>query len=201
MTCRRGWRRSGPSGTLTSALWQIRTERQRRLVADEQLRAERHVEQARLLAAYLGEEERPEARPETPAQDEGRTEVLLVNNSAEPVYAVVVGIVFVQGAGPHSLQDMLKLNHEQYQRRGPVTTVSILPGGLYRVWIAGTGWGRILSGRAGIEIAFSDAAGAHWVRRATGHLDELAVSPLEYLQPFGFYGPHDFQTPKRVPAA
>jgi hypothetical protein len=142
------------------------------------------------VAAYLGEEERPEAQPETPAQDEGRTEVFLGNNSAEPVYVVVVVvvvvIVFVQGAGPHSLEDMLKLNHEPYQRRGPVTTISILPGGLYRVWIAGTGWGRILSGRAGIEIAYSDAAGAHWVRRATGHLDEFAVWPLEYLQPFGF---------------
>lgn len=85
----------GTVGTLTSALWQIRIERQRRLIADEQLRAERRVEQARLVAAYLGEEEQPEAQPETPAQDEGRTEVFLVNNSPEPVSVVVVRIVFV----------------------------------------------------------------------------------------------------------
>ena len=37
----------------------------------------------------------PEAQPETPAQDEGRTEVFLVNNSPEPVSVVVVRIVFV----------------------------------------------------------------------------------------------------------
>jgi hypothetical protein len=191
----------GTVGTLASALWQIQTERQRRLASEEQLRAERHIEQARLVAAYLGEEERSEPEPETPHDDQGRTSVFLVNNSAEPVYSVVVGIVFVQGAGPRSLEDMLKLNHEQDQRLGPVTTVSILPGGLYQVWITGTGWARILSGRAGVEIAFSDAAGAHWIRRATGRLDELTAPPLEYLQQFDFYGPHDFQTPKRVPAA
>lgn len=189
----------GTVGTLAAALWQIRTERTRRLVADRQLRIERHLEQARLLAAYMGEEEKPEKEPDTLADDQGRTAFYLVNNSPEPVYSVVAGMVFVQGAGPHSLEEMLDLNHKQYHRRGPVTTVSILPGGLYRVWISGTGWHRILSGRAGVEIAFSDAAGAHWLRRSTGRLDELPKPPLEYLQEWDFYGPHDFQTPERVP--
>lgn len=191
----------GTVGTLAAALWQIRSERSRRLASDEQLRTERHLEQARLVAGYMGEQEEPAERPETLADDQGRTAFYLANNSPEPVYSVVVGMVFVQGAGPHSLEDMLELNHKQYGRRGPVTTVSILPGGLYRIWISGTGWHRILSGRAGVEIAFSDAAGAHWIRRATGRLDELSKPPLEYLQDWEFYGPHDFQTPERVPRA
>lgn len=188
----------GTVGTLALALWQIESERRRRLVSEEQLRADRHVEQARLIAAYLGDELR---QPEGEAEgfDQGRTEVFLVNNSPEPVYELAVGIVFVQGAAPHSLEGMLKLNRDQYQgRRGPVTTVSILPGGLYRVWIAGTGWGSIMAGRIGVEVAFSDAAGAHWIRRVTGELNELAAPPLEYLAQFDFYGPHDFQTPERV---
>lgn len=191
----------GTVGTLASALWQIDSERSRRLAADKQLRAERHREQARLVAAYLGDELRdPDTK--TTGTHHGRTEVFLVNNSPEPVYMLAVGIVFVQGAAPHSVEDMLKLNRDQFgDRRAPITTVSILPGGLYRVWIAGVGWGSIMAGRIGVEVAFSDAAGAHWIRRATGRLDELPSPPLEYLKQFGFYGPHDFQTPERVSEA
>lgn len=80
-----------------------------------------------------------------------------------------------------------------------MTTVSILPGGLYRVWIEGSGWHQILSGRAGVDVAFTDRAGAHWIRRATGQLDEIPKPPLEYFQEWNFYGPHDFQSPERVP--
>jgi hypothetical protein len=158
----------GTVGTLAAALWQIRNERNRRLAADERLQNERHLGQARLVAAYMGEQEKPAEEPQTPADDQGRTAFYLANNSPQPVYSVVVEMVFIQGAGPHTLEDMLDLNQSQYGRRGPVTTVSILPGGLYRVWISGTGWRRILSGRASVDIAFTDAAGAHWIRRATG---------------------------------
>ena len=190
----------GTVGTLASALWQIATERKRRIASDELLRSEQHVRQARLIAAYLGEEQRPKSETPVQAHETGRTEIFLVNNSSEPVYSVVVGIVFVQGAGPHSLEEMLALDRKQYDRQGPITTVSIVPGGLYRVWISGTGWTRILGGRGGVEIAFSDASGAHWIRRGTGRLDELAVSPLEHLQQAGLFGPHEFQTPERAPA-
>jgi hypothetical protein len=150
------------------------------------------------VAAYMGAQDKPSGE-EAPAGDQGRTAFYLANNSSEPVYSVVVGLVFVQGTGPRTLEAMIDLNHRQYNRRGPVTTVSILPGGLYRVWIEGVGWHRILSGRAGVDIAFTDRAGAHWLRRATGQLDELPEPPLEYFQAWNFYGPHDFQTPERVP--
>lgn len=188
----------GTVGALVAALWQIKNERTRRLASDERLRVERHLEQARLIAAYTGEQEKEGAEAEEASVDEGRTAVYLANNSGEPVYSVVVGIVFVQGAGPRTLEDMLDLNQRQYRRRGPVTTVSILPGGLYRVWIRGTGWHRILSGRAGADVAFTDRAGAHWIRRATGRLDELPQPPLEYLQGWEFHGPHEFQSPERT---
>ena len=48
----------GTVGALFAALWQIRTERKRRLAAEKQLRQERHVEQACRVAAYMGEERR-----------------------------------------------------------------------------------------------------------------------------------------------
>lgn len=191
----------GTVGTLVAALVQISSERARRLAADEQLREERHIEQARRVAAYVGEVEKPPLPHGDRNDDRGRTAFYLVNNSPEPVYSVVVGMVFLQGAVPRSLEDMLRLNHEQYGgRQGPITTVSILPSGLHRVWIAGADWHRILSGRAGAEIAFTDAAGAHWIRRASGQLGELAHPPFEYLKRWHFYGPHDLQTPARVSA-
>jgi hypothetical protein len=188
----------GTVGTLAAALWQIRTERHRRLAADEELRFERHLEQARLVAAYLGEQEEPENPSGTPGAIEGRTAFYLANNSAEPVYSVIVGMVFVQGAGPRTLERMIEENRKGRGRRGPVTTVSILPGGLYRVWVAGTGWHRILSGRGGVEIAFTDRAGSHWLRRADGRLEELSSPPLEHFQGSGLEPPHEFQTPERV---
>lgn len=188
----------GTVGALFAALWQIRTERNRRLAADERLRSERHLEQARLVAAYVGEEERRDTRPSGPTTTEGRTAVYLANNSPEPVYSVVTGLVFIQGAAPRTLEATLELNHGQHQRRGPITTVSILPGGLHRVWIDGTGWHGVLSGRSGAEVAFTDRAGAHWIRRATGELEELPKPPLDYFADCGFYGPHDLQQPERV---
>jgi hypothetical protein len=186
----------GTVGTLAAALGQISDERKRRIAADEQLRVERHLAQARLIAAYMGEIEKP-SEDSSPA-DEGRTAVYLANNSGEPVYSLVVGLVFVQGAGPHTIEEMIELNRNQYHRRGPVTTASVVPGGLYQIWIAGSGWHQILSGRNGAEVAFTDRAGAHWIRRATGALDELAKPPLEYFEDWGLHGPHDFQTPQRA---
>lgn len=190
----------GTVGALFGALWQIRTERNRRLALEEDLGIERHLEQARLVATYAGEEERPTGEAGLVA-GEGRTAIYLVNNSLEPVYSVVVGLVFIQGAAPRTLEKMLELNHEQDHLRVPITTVSILPGGLHRVWITGVGWHGVLSGRSGAEVAFTDRAGSHWIRRTTGELKELPKSPLDYFADFGFHGPHDFQQPELVPKA
>lgn len=191
----------GTVGTLAAALWQIRNERNRRLIADDQLRHERRLEQARLVAAYLGEKEIPDVAPDQRTLETGRTAIYIANNSSEPVYSVVVGLMFIQGAGPRSLEAMIQMNREQYSRQGPVTTVNDLPGGLYRVWIRRSSWDGILSGRSGVEIAFTDRAGAHWVRRAAGSLEELAESPLEHFRSAGLDAPYEFQIPERVPIA
>ena len=47
----------GTVGALGAALWQISTERKRRHEREEQQREERHLAQARLIAAVIGPEE------------------------------------------------------------------------------------------------------------------------------------------------
>jgi hypothetical protein len=155
---------------------------------------ERHLAQARLISAILG--------PQEGASQEGgagRTAVDLLNSSGEPVYRLVVAIVFIQGAGPETIERWLEVRPPSQQQPIPVTTASVLPPGTFRIWIRGMGWSAIMSGRSSVEVAFTDRAGSHWVRRATGQLEELNEEPLEYFGHLGFYAPHDLLTPERIP--
>jgi hypothetical protein len=125
-----------------------------------------------------------------------RTGINLLNASDEPVYSPVVAIVFIQGAGPRTMEEQFELAKSgRFEGLGPLTTLSILPPGRSRVWIHGTGWARILSGRCGVDIAFTDHDGAHWIRRATGELEELPEGPFTYL---ALDGPHDLQIPEQL---
>jgi len=54
----------GTVGALSAALWQINTERKRRIAQETADRAERHQAQARLVAAWVGQPERPESQGE-----------------------------------------------------------------------------------------------------------------------------------------
>ncbi len=169
-----------------------REDDKRRRAEAERDRRERHFAQARLVAAYVGPEESKDRSTEGLKQ--GRTAIDLVNGSDEPVYRLVVAIVLIQGAAPHTLERWLERQGEQI----PVSPVSILPSGTSRVWIQGAGWSGLLSGRHGAEVAFTDRAGSHWVRRATGQLEELDQEPFEYFKRWGLYGPYDLQTPERL---
>jgi hypothetical protein len=77
----------------------------------------------------------------------------------------------------------------------PITTASILPSGTYRIWIDGTGWGRVLSGRNSAEVAFTGRARSHWIRHASGRLEELAEDPISH---YLGAGPHDLLIPERL---
>ena len=70
-----------------------------------------------------------------------------------------------------------------------------LPSGNHRIWIHGTGWGRFLAGRNGAEVAFTDRAGSHWIRHATGQLEELAEDPISH---YLGASPHDLLVPERL---
>ncbi len=174
-----------------------RQDDERRRAEAENDRWERHLAQARLVAALVGPRER--SSDDSPF---GRSAIDLVNGSDEPVYRLVVGIVCLQGTCPHSLEAWLEYQQRTLPSPGPrlvpITTVSILPKGTWQIWVQGSGWSGVLSGRAGAEVAFEDRAGSHWIRRATGQLEELDQEPFEYFTRLGMWGPHDLQTPERL---
>jgi hypothetical protein len=180
----------GTVGALFAALYQIGSERTRRVAEDANARAERHREQARLIAGWVGPGDR----------DADRTPFYLLNGSAEPVYNVVATIVLIQGAAPDTGEEWRRVAKQRQEQGGeymqtPVTTASILLPGRWRVWIGGSSWTGLMAGRAGGEVAFTDRAGAHWVRRGTGELVELSEPPFQH---FGLYGPFDLVTPEPI---
>jgi hypothetical protein len=180
----------GTVGTLIAALIQIRSERRRRVQGEASAQSERYREQARLIAAWVGRADK----------EADRTPLYLSNGSGEPVYSVVATIVMVQGAAPTTGEEWLRFAKQREPEffQTPTTTATILPPGRWRVWIARAGWEAHLSGRASAEVAFTDRAGTHWVRRATGALEELAQPPFEH---FGLRGPYDFVTPEAYESA
>jgi hypothetical protein len=50
--------------------------------------------------------------------------------------------------------------------------------------------------RSAAEIAFTDRAGVHWVRRGGGQLAELSENPFEYFGRYGLTAPYELQTPE-----
>ncbi len=193
----------GTVGALWVALLQIRTERSRRIARDATDLEEHHRSQARLVAAWVGPPEPHLGGPGSVYGPSGRTPIYLFNGSGEPVYTLVASIVFIQGAAPHTTEKTLEFFHSREPgttwSQAPVTTVSILPPGKWRIWIPGTHWAGVMAGRSGAEVAFSDRAGAHWIRRALGTLEELPQPPFEYFQQWQLHGPYALEVPE--PAA
>jgi hypothetical protein len=215
----------GTVSAVIVALVQVARERNARLAREVQDRADRHICHASLISAWLGPAQAvPESRRvncgvELDAAYNCRTPIYVHNSSAEPIYEVVTGVVFIQGGGaPRTLEGMLDLrNHHRQEaaklaengidvskdpsyRRDPITTIGIVPPGTWRVWIQGKGWTSILSGRGGADIAFVDRAEVSWVRRAMGPLEELSVRPLEHFTQHGLFGPYEFQVPESADA-
>jgi hypothetical protein len=158
---------------------------------------ERHRAHAELISGALGPIER--ADPKVPQG--GRTAIDLFNSSLSPVYRLVVGIVDIQGTAPRTLEAWLDLGRNRGgvgQVSLPMTTVSILPPGTFRVWIPGTDHTASMGARPGAELAFTDRAGKHWIRRANGELKELKSAPLDYFKHKDLYGPYELRTPERV---
>jgi hypothetical protein len=205
------------------ALVQVARERRARLKQEARDRADRHIAHASLISGWLGPAEAvPEAQrvnygdAELDSTYNYRTPIYIHNSSAEPVYEVVTGIVFIQGAGaPRTLEGMLDFRSRRREetvklaaegvdistmqrayQRDPVTTAGIVPPGTWRVWIRGKGWTSIMSGRGGVDVAFVDRIGVSWVRRAMGPLDQLPMRPLEHFGKHGLFGPHEFQVPE-----
>jgi hypothetical protein len=179
----------GTVGALGAALIQINTERARRLQDEAQKREDDHRAPAMLVAGYI--------IPQTQSRADGdlaRTPICLMNNAYAPVYRLVAGMVAVRGDGPQKIEDILQAR--QPGQGVPVTTISILPPGLSQVVIKNTERSGVGEGRAGVETAFTDMQGSHWIRRATGELEEIPCEPFEHYAKAGLQEPFEIQYPE-----
>lgn len=105
----------------------------------------------------------------------GPAAVRVHNGSTMPVHNLVIAIVGVQGAVPP----------------GALRTVHllVLPPGSFWVMLYGQDLDSSMHRRFAVETAFTDHAGQHWRRSATGELERLACSPpqeYDLRPPFGF---------------
>ena len=153
------------------------------------LRHVRHERRARTSAEHRAQAERVSGWPEPNADPQP---VALLNHSDEPVYDAVATFVFIDGSGPTRGEDISP------SRGGWRIRVGVIPPGRWRVCVEG-GWNGMYS-RLGIEVAFTDCAGAHWVRRADGSLEQLPRSAFEYFRlsrPLDLTPPEPEDAPER----
>ncbi len=157
---------------------------------------EKRLDQARRVSSWsnpFDEELRalfPEFGPNPWAQ-----RVHFSNSSAEAVYEVVVYLVWVQGSATRTGEAIeIHYRGELNQERGGIARmraiVQVLPPGDYWLNLAGP-TNTPPNGRLGVEVAFTDGAGRHWVRRVpTGNLQTLDTAPIDHYgvgRPYGTY--------------
>lgn len=121
--------------------------------------------------------------------------VLLFNASGNSVYSVVVGAVHLQGAGVRTIEEAVERTAPD--QPPPISTAAVLPPGKFRTTVRSV-LHSMLGARPAAEIAFTDAAGRHWIRRAAGQLEELKETPLRYFAKHGLCGPHELTTPDPI---
>lgn len=175
----------GTIGALVAALTQIARERRRlRTERTERLCRERRA-QAELLSAWIGDVRWGnvlELGSGGPGDVE--TDLELSNASGSPVYRAVLSVVDIQGTGWRG-QGNAPDGHQ--------FCLSVIPPGRFHLTIhRGFGGGMGIHWEA--ELAFTDAAGHHWVRRSSGLLEELGEDPITHyhvVRPVGWMVPTD----------
>jgi hypothetical protein len=172
----------GTVGALAAAFWQIRTERRARKRREDEDRSLARRSQAVRVSAWSASPEDIYRMGWENSAGLQRYGAVLLNHSEEPVYEAIASLVSIQGAGPSSAKGDGKLQYRAY--------LSVIPPGRH---IADLGlcdaWP---SGRAGVDLAFTDAAGVHWLRHATGSLIEIDMPSAEYYglgRPLGWLIP------------
>ncbi|WP_301146295.1 hypothetical protein [Mycobacterium simiae] len=180
-------------GTIGTLIYAVKTGNQNRKEANQIRRAEteeKRVAQARRVYAWLHNRF-------------GTGVVRLGNMSDEPVYRVVVYIVYYKdgeriGTGEEVEADLRQLlrslasilpgvaeNAATPPAKQVRAVIQTLPHGTHEVPLYAQ------QNHEGVEVAFTDAAGRHWVRRVTGELIEShqdaflrygIPSPVDYTQ-------------------
>jgi hypothetical protein len=102
----------------------------------------------------------------------------LSNSSPEPVYELVAYLVWVQWAAARTGEEMEGRDGAWMMR----AIVQVLPPGNFRLTLSGP-TNTPMQGRLGVEVAFTDAAGRHWVRRVpSGNLERLDATPVKHYR-------------------
>lgn len=97
----------GTVGALSTALYQIRIERDARHRADRESIERVLRSQAQLVSGWYG------GHVEGSDQDQSRWDWLVVlNSSPEPVYQAVATLVFIQGSGPQTGEGLPRARHD-----------------------------------------------------------------------------------------
>jgi hypothetical protein len=98
--------------------------------------------------------------------------------------------VFIDGSGPTRGEEVTP---ELAARR---VEVGVIPPGRWRVCVDGE-WNGMYA-RLGLEVAFTDRAGAHWVRRADGLLEQIPRGAFDYFalsRPLDLTPPEPYDAP------
>jgi hypothetical protein len=167
---------AGTVAAFAAALLQIRTERKARHRQENELQQQARRAQAERISAW-------------PTSDSpgGWTPIALCNRSEEPVYRAVVSLVMIQGAGARTGKELVAAGNLKW-----LETLTVIPPGEHSTTVQG-GWdGRMR--RPGVEVAFTDRAGVHWLRTADGSLAEIGDPPVEY---YGLVEPIGWSLPQR----
>jgi hypothetical protein len=118
-----------------------------------------------------------------------RSSAVLLNASDQPVYGVLIRLVGIPGWAARGSIEAAGW-HGSY----PPVAVQVLPPGRFDVFVRAFDGGMGL--QPGLEIAYSDAAGRPWFRRADGQLGSLSEAPDVH---YGVAGPIDWTPAHRAP--
>ncbi len=130
--------------------------------------AERRAQAGSVTAWFAGQVNVPVGPPQS--------RVAITNRSDEPVYNVVVFLVFVQGAAPDTGEAAMATFEDHVWDY--VRVLSVLPPGAWEILTVGD-WGG-MQRFPGAETGFTDKSGTHWIRRANGSLEEIATDAVSY---------------------
>jgi hypothetical protein len=127
-------------------------------------RQEERVAQARKISAWV---ERVDFS--------GSGTAIALNASDGPVYRFVAFLVLAQGAGPHTGEEVAVRDDDLAHPGARL----VLPPGQHTVELPR--WpGRDMHRRPGVEIAFTDVRGQHWIRRVDGRLEEIKTDAVQH---------------------
>jgi hypothetical protein len=148
----------GTVGSLMFLLIQLTGERRARRAHDKR-------EQAEKVSGWI-------ASDWMHHREDGKQTLELLNASHEPVFRAVVHLVFVQG-GPETGLAIDKHEHGKYR-----VALLVIPPGKYFVTVPEAFHG--MHRRHGVELAFTDRSGVHWLRDSSGHLTEISQPPPDF---------------------